>query len=35
MAFSFIDPDQEGFMSVVYNLTVQTPFAATHFYYHT
>lgn len=35
MVFPFIDPDQEGFMSVVYNLTVQTLFAATHVYYHT
>lgn len=35
MAFPFIDPGHEGFMSIVYNLTDQTVFAATHFYYHT
>lgn len=35
MAFPFIDPDCESFMSVVYILTVQIVFAATHFDYHT
>lgn len=35
MAFPFIDRGCEGFMSIVYNLTVKTVFAATHFYYNT
>lgn len=35
VAFPFIDPGREGLMSMVYNLTAQTEFATTHFYYHT
>lgn len=35
MAFPFIDRGHEGFMSIVYNLTVKTVFAATHFYCNT
>lgn len=35
MAFPFIDRGPEGFMRIVYNLTVKTVFAATHFYYNT
>lgn len=35
MAFPFIDHGCEVFMGIVYNLTVPTVFAATHFYYNT
>lgn len=35
MAFPFIGHGREGFMGIVYNLTVKTVFAATHFYYST